>query len=71
MVSEKGMLFVAQEQALITNAIKEKIDKQPVSHKCRSCGTQEEIVMHLVSGFPKLAQKQYKRRQGNVARRVH
>ena len=27
--------------------------------------------MHLVSGCPKLAQKQYKRRHDNVARRVH
>ena len=27
--------------------------------------------MHLVSGFPKLAQKQYKTRHDNVARRVH
>ena len=27
--------------------------------------------MHLVSGCPKLAQKQYKRRHYNVARRVH
>ena len=27
--------------------------------------------MHLVSDFPKLAQKQYKRRNDNVARRVH
>ena len=35
------------------------------------CGTKEETVMHLVSGCPKLAQKQYKRRHDNVARRVH
>ena len=48
-----------------------KIDKQPVSPKCRLCGTKEETVMHLFSGFPKLAQKQYKRRHDNVARRVH
>ena len=27
--------------------------------------------MHLVSGYPKLAQKQYKRRHDNVATRVH
>ena len=68
---KEGMLFAAQEQARRTNSIKEKIDKQPVSPKCRLCGTKEETVMHLVSGCPKLAQKQYKRRQDNVARRVH
>ena len=56
------MLFAAQEQALRTNAVKAKIDKQPVSPKGRLCGTKEETDMHLVSGGPKLAQKQYKRR---------
>ena len=64
---ETDMLFVAQEQALRINSIKEKIDKQPVSSKCRLCGTKEESV----SGCPKLVQKQYKRRHDNVARRVH
>ena len=48
------MLFAAQEQALRINSIKAKIDKQPVSPKCRLCGTKEETVMHLVSGCPKL-----------------
>ena len=33
-----------------TNSIKENIDKQPVSSKCRLCGTKEETLMHLVSG---------------------
>ena len=67
----EGMLFAAQEQALRTNAIKANIDKQPVSPKCRLCGAKAETVMHLVSGCPKQAQKQYKRRHDNVARRVH
>ena len=67
----EGMLFAAQEQALRTNAIKAKIDKQPVSPNCRLCGTTSETVMHLVSGCSKLAQKQYKRRHDNVAKRVH
>ena len=35
------------------------------------CGTKEAAVIHLVSGCPKLAQRQYKRRHDNVARRVH
>ena len=64
------MLFAAQEQALRTNSIKAKIDKQQVSPKCRLCRTKEETVMHLVSGCPKQAQKQYERRD-DVARRVH
>ena len=65
------MLFAAQEQALRTNSIKANIDRQPVSLKCTLCGTKEETVMHLVSGCPKLAQKQYNRRHDNVARRIH
>ena len=55
---KEGKLFAAQKQALRTNSIKAKIDKQPVSRKCRLCGTKEETIMHLVSGSPKLAQKQ-------------
>ena len=47
------------------------LHKQPVSPKCRLCGKKSETVMHLVSGCPKLAQKQYKGRHDNVARRVH
>ena len=48
--------------------IKAKIDKQPVSPKCRLCGAKKEPFMHLVYiGCP----KQYKRRHDNVARRVH
>ena len=62
------MLFAAQEQALRTNSIKAKIDKQPVSPKYKLCG---ETDTYLVSGQPKLAQKQYKRRHDNVARRDH
>ena len=50
----ESMLFAAQEQALTTNAIKAKIDKQPVSPKCRLCGTKEETVTHLVSACRKL-----------------
>ena len=65
------MLFAAQEQALRTNSIKAKIDKQQVSPKCRLCGTKKETIMYLVSDCPKLAQKQYKRRHDNVTRRVH
>ena len=67
----EGMLFAAQEQVLRTNSIKAKIDQQPVSSKCRLCGTKEETVTYIVSGCTKLEQKQYKRRHGNVARRVH
>ena len=64
----EGMLFAAQEQALRTNSIKAKIDKQPVSLKCRLCGTEEETVIHLASGCHKLVLKQYKRRHDNFSK---
>ena len=59
------MLLAAEEQTRRTNPTKAKIDKQTISPKCRLCGTKEETVMHLVSGCPKLAQKQYKRIHDN------
>ena len=65
------MLFAAHDQALKTNSIKAKIDKQVFSPKCRLCWTKEETVMHLVSGCSKLALKLYKRRYDYVSRRVH
>ena len=43
----EGMLFAAQEQALRTNSIKAKIDKRPVSPKCRLCGSREDHVHKL------------------------
>ena len=49
---EECMLFAAQEQTLRTNVIKAKIDKQPVTPKCRLCWIKEETVMHLVSSAP-------------------
>ena len=53
------------------NQLNKTKDKQPVSPKYRLCGKKEDTVMHLASGCLKLAQKQYKRRHDNVARRVH
>ena len=67
----EGMIFAAQEQALRTNVIKSAIDKQNVSPKCRLCGMFDETGMHIVSGCPKLAQKEYRRRHDKVASRVH
>ena len=39
----EGMVFAAQEQALRTNAIKAKIDKQSVSPKCRLGKSQRQL----------------------------
>ena len=38
---------------------------------CRLCGKKGESVQHITSGCEKLAQKEYKRRHDNVAKKVH
>ena len=38
---------------------------------CRLCGKKGESVQHITSGCERLAQKEYKRRHENVAKKVH
>ena len=38
---------------------------------CVDCVKKGESVQHITSGCEKLAQKEYKRRNGNVAKNVH
>ena len=51
--------------------MKYHIDRTSESPLCRICGKRDESVQHLVSGCEKLAQKEYKRRLGNVAKKAH
>ena len=68
----EGMLMAAQDQALRTNAIKNKIDKVNISPLCRLCGERDETVAHVVAECKMLAQKQYKLwRHDQVAIVVH
>ena len=64
---------ICSSGACTNNQFNQSKDRQttPVSPKCRLYWTQEETVIHLVSCCPNLAQKQYKRRHDNVARRVN
>ena len=41
--------MAAQDQALRTNYIKKRIDKQAGSPMCRLCGEQEETISHIVA----------------------
>jgi len=52
----EGFLMAAQDQALRTNAIKVKIDKQEGEATCRMCKNREETVTHIISGCCKLVQ---------------
>ena len=68
----EGMLMAAQDQALRTNAIKSRIDKQDVSPVCRMCGKREESIAHVVAECEKLAQNQYKNwRHDRVGKVIH
>ena len=57
-LKNKTKTMAAQDQALLTNAIKTKIDKTANGSKCRLCKEKEETVDHLVSTCSKIAQTQ-------------
>ena len=70
-IETEALLCAAQEQALRTNYVKYHIDKTAESPMCRMCGKRGESVQHIVSECEKIAQKEYKRRHDNVAKRIH
>ena len=70
-VGAEALLCAAQEQAIRTNYMKYHIDKTSESPLCRLSGKKGESVQHITSGCEKLAQKEYKRRHNNVAKKVH
>ena len=68
----EGLLTAAQDQALRTNYIRNKIDRQDVSPMCRLCGERKETVSHITTECKKLAQNQYKSwRHDKVAQAIH
>ena len=69
-IGNRSLLSAAQEQALNTNSVRKIYDKD-VSNKCRSCGTHAENVLHIVSGYIMLAQKEYKRRNDKICLNIH
>ena len=68
----EGLLTAAQDQALRTNSIKNRIDKEDVSPMCRLCAEREETVSHIVAECKKLAQREYKMwRHDKVGQVIH
>ena len=67
----EGTLTAAQDQALRTNVIKVKIDKQEGDVRCRMCKDRAETVAQLTSECSKLEQLEYKKRHDKVAEIVH
>ena len=67
----EGMIMAAQDQALRKRYIQRAIDGTYISPKCRKCNQEDETINHIASECPALAQNQYKKRHGTVARAVH
>ena len=67
----EALICSPQEQALRTNYMKFHIDKTGESHVCRMCRVENETISHIVSECQMLAQKEYKKRHGNVCRYIH
>ena len=68
----KGFIIAAQDQSLATRSYQHNILKKPdVDPKCRLCGRFDEIIDHLVSGYPELAKTEYIHRHNKAAEHTH
>ena len=67
----KSVIVAAQNQSTRTNLVKAKIDKSQGDSLCRVCRKVDESIDHIVSGFSKLAQKEYKIKHDNLGKIVH
>ena len=68
----EGSLFVAQEQALSTNAIKAHVYRMSCAlYTCRLCSVHDGTVDHLVRGCSFLSQCEHKKRHDKVAGFIH
>ena len=67
----ESLHIAAQNNAIQTNYIKARIDKNQQNSKCRLCGDRDETVDHIISEYSKLAQKEYKTRHDCVGKVIH
>ena len=58
----ESLLIAAQNNAMRTNNIKVRIDKDQQNSKCWLCGDRDETINHIISECSKLAEKEYKTR---------
>ena len=71
-IGTKTLLCAAHEQAIRKNYVKHLIDKTSENPSVQIKREKKVKVCNiLVNGFEKLAQKEYKRRNDNVAKKVH
>ena len=67
----ESLIVAAQNQSIRTNLVQARIDKSQGDSLCRVCRKVDESIGHIVSGYRKLAQKEYKRRRDNLGKIVH
>ena len=67
----ENLIVAAQNQSIRTNLVKAKISKYQKDTLCRLCKNTDESIDHAVSGYSKLAQKEYKRSHDNLGKIVH
>ena len=58
------MFCSAQERAIRTNYVKQKIDKTAQSPLCRMCHKKSETIFYIVSECENLAKKEYNKKSG-------
>ena len=56
----ESLLITTQNNSIITNHIKVRLDKTQQKSKCKLCGDREETINHIISECCKLAMKEYK-----------
>ena len=64
-------VYVAQEQAIGTNSVKYSIDTTSETPRCRLCNENVERVTDIISAYPNLVKKQYRKRHDKVEKKMH
>ena len=67
----ENLPIAAQNNAIRTSHIKERIDKTQQNNLCWLCGDRDETINHIINECSKLAQKEYKTRHDWVGKVVH
>jgi hypothetical protein len=68
----EGFIFAIQDRVIITRNYKKHIcGLQLIVDKCRICGTEGEIIEHIISSCTVLVQSEYKKRHDIFAKIIH
>ena len=67
----ESVTVAAQNQSIRTNLVKSRTEKSQGDSLCRACRKVDESIDHIVSGYSKFAQKEYKRKHDSLGQVVH